>query len=211
MRIQGSITIMRTLRRFLALAFLALCGSDLYGQIGYQVSVLDQATGVPRANENVSVLIELSNSAGEVILAESKSAVTNDFGVVSLQIGSESTFAGMDWSKLPLFISATVDGVLIGKSQVLTVPVAEYAKQTGTLTIEELCGKKWSYNGNSYSFHKNGTFNYITEFDSTQGHYEIEGNNVYLRSRHEEVPGWHLHYFPTTGKLVSTKYGGEYE
>lgn len=180
MRIQGFITIMKTLRRFLALAFLALCGNDLYGQIGYQVSVLDQATGEPRANENVSVSIELSNSAGDVILVERKSAVTNDFGVVSLQIGSESTFAWMDWSKLPLFISATVDGVLIGKSQVFTVPVAEYAKQAGGITKDILCGRTWTrWDGGTLTFGRGGAV-HVSGWDETCRYY-LSGNIITVK------------------------------
>ena len=180
MRIQGFVTVMRTLRRFLALAFLALCGSDLYGQIGYQVSVLDQATGEPRVNENVSVSIELSNSAGDVILAERKSAVTNDFGVVSLQVGSESTFAGMDWSKLPLFVSATVDGVLIGKSQVLTVPVAEYAKQTGGVTKDILCGRTWTrWDGETLIFGRGGTV-HVSGWEEACRYY-LSGNIITVK------------------------------
>lgn len=188
-----------------------VCSLSASAQIGYQVSVLDQATGEPRANENISVLIELSNSAGDVILAESKAAVTNDFGVVSLQVGSESTFDGMDWSKLPLFISATVDGVLIGKSQVLTVPVAEYAKKTGVLTKEILCGKTWTHTGEygreSFSFSVEDTYRCSStdrygKVETVGGSYEIEGNTIFL------CPdgGWIdvcLHYFPKKGVLCS--------
>ena len=195
-----------------------MCSLSASAQIGYQVSVLDQATGEPRANENVSVLIELTNSAGDVILAESKAAVTNDFGVVSLQIGSESTFDGMDWSKLPLFISATVDGVLIGKSQVLTVPVAEYAKKTGVLTKEILCGKTWThtdeYQRESFSFSIEGTCRYSAIYKQgkvvTTGSYEIEGNTVFVCPDDEGIDVC-LHYFPKKGVLCSTYYSWVYK
>ena len=87
-------------------------------QIGYQVSLLDQDTGAPRAYELITAIIELTDNDGNVICSETKSATSNEFGVISLTVGDENTFDKMDWSKLPLWISATVDGVIIGKSQV---------------------------------------------------------------------------------------------
>ena len=43
-------------------------------QIGYQVSLLNSATGEPRANETVSVTVEITNSESSVICTETKSA-----------------------------------------------------------------------------------------------------------------------------------------
>ena len=122
-------------------------------QIGYQVSLLDNATGEPRADETVTVEIAITDSNGKAICSERKSAITNDFGVLSLTVGNSSTFTDADWSALPFFISATVDGTLIGRSQILNVPVAEYAKQTGVLTKEILKSKAWhGPYGDSYKF-----------------------------------------------------------
>ena len=112
-------------------------------QIGYQVSLLNSATGEPRVAETVEVKITLTNSEGTTIHEETQTETTNDFGILSLAVGNSSTFEEVDWSKLPFFISVSVDGKLVGKSQVLTVPVAEYAKKTGTLTKEILCSKEW--------------------------------------------------------------------
>ena len=114
-------------------------------QIGYQVALLNQADGTPRANETVKVDVAITNSEGHEICREEKSATTDDFGILSLAIGNSTTFETVDFTKLPFYISATVDGVLIGKSQMLNVPVAEYAKRTGVLTREFLNGKTWTY------------------------------------------------------------------
>ncbi len=92
-------------------------------QIGYQVSLLDNATGEPRADETVTVEIAITDSKGKTLCSERKSATTNDFGVLSLTVGNSSTFTDADWSALPFFISATVDGTLIGRSQILNVPI----------------------------------------------------------------------------------------
>ena len=115
-----------------------------FAQIGYQVSLLNSATGEPRIAETVEVKITLTNNEGTTIHEETQTETTNDFGILSLAVGNSSTFDEVDWSKLPFFISVSVDGKLVEKSQVLTVPVAEYAKRTGTLTKELLCSKTWN-------------------------------------------------------------------
>lgn len=115
-------------------------------QIGYQVSLLNSATGEPRVHATVNAQVTLTNSLDEIILTENKSVTSNDFGVLSFTIGDDNTLKEVDWNKLPFYISVKVDGVLIGKSQVLSVPVAEYAKQSGAvITKEMLMGKTWRY------------------------------------------------------------------
>ncbi len=127
-------------------------------QIGYQISLLNTATGEPRANETVTVSVSLSNNANEVFYSETKSATTNDFGVLSLSIGNADTFANIDFTKMPFFIEVSANGVNIGKSQMLSVPVAEYAKRTGQLSPELLigtwvCESDYNYpSSSSYTF-----------------------------------------------------------
>ena len=155
-------------------------------QIGYQVSLLDNATGEPRADETVTVEIAITDSNGKAICSERKSAITNDFGVLSLTVGNSSTFTDADWSALPFFISATIDGTLIGRSQILNVPVAEYAKQTGVLTKEILKSKTWYQNGYKdryYTFSDDTvTFHEIDDYEhnSWKHKYQIDGNNVFM-------------------------------
>lgn len=71
-----------------------LTGISLYSsaQIGYQVSLLNNATGEPRADETVTVEISLTDSNGKTLCSERKSATTNDFGVLSLTVGNSYTF-----------------------------------------------------------------------------------------------------------------------
>ncbi len=157
-------------------------------QIGYQVSLLDNATGEPRADETVTVEIAITDSNGKAICSERKSAITNDFGVLSLTVGNSSTFTDADWSALPFFISATVDGTLIGRSQILSVPIAEYAKQAGILTKEILKSRAWYQYGDKqyyYTF-SDDTATFHENYADGHGHftskhkYHIDGNNVFL-------------------------------
>lgn len=120
-------------------------------QIGYQISLLNTATGEARANETVNVSVSLSNNAGEVFYTETKTATTNDFGVLSLTIGNADTFANVDFSKLPFFIEVSANGVNIGKSQILSVPVAEVAKQLAPIDLNLIVGT-WKGVSVSYDY-----------------------------------------------------------
>ena len=194
-------------------AVAALAGAfGASAQIGYQVAVVDQTTGEPKVNTSVSVTVTITDNAGAEITKTTQSATTNDFGVVSLQIGNESTFADTDWSKLPLWISATVDGVSLGKTQILTVPVAEYAKRTGHLTVEKLVGK-WSWPDviNGYiniTFNPSGTYTEVHHYDDGHnkehnvynGTYELNGDFVLAFEDGKNFSSMY-YYSPKTGKL----------
>jgi hypothetical protein len=177
-------------------------------QIGYQVSLLNSATGTPRAGETVSVSVTLTNCESAIICTEEQTVTTNDLGVLSLVIGNAKTFANVDWGKLPFFISASIDGKLIGKPQVLAVPVAEYAKKTGELTLEKLVGT-WThtyvYPEGSYvesmSFSAEGKAVIRSGGDAKSFRYYIDGNQVHLVSENPEDV-YTLHYIPQIHKLI---------
>lgn len=131
-------------------------------QIGYQVSLLNTATGEPRANVTVNATATITDSKGGVIYTGTQTVTSNDFGVLSLTVGNADTFRGVDFGKLPFFIEVSVDGKMIGKSQILNVPVAEAAKTlVADITQEELCSKEWlffdRYGKHIYSFYRDMT------------------------------------------------------
>lgn len=96
----------------------------------------------------MTLTVVITDSEGKTVCEETKNETSNDFGVISMSVGDSESFANADWSKLPFFIEASVDGRLLGKSQLFSVPVAEYAKKTGTLTKELLCSKEWTFSLN---------------------------------------------------------------
>ena len=151
-------------------------------QTGYQVALINTATGEPRAHETVSVSVEITDAAGGSIYTGSQSATSNEFGIISLSVGSESTFDKVDWNKLPLYISATVDGVLIGKTQILTVPVAEYAKRTGVLTPDILCSKTWTSRRSKLTFNKSGGGYLEANYSGSIVKWWISGNIVLYKT-----------------------------
>lgn len=167
-----------------------------HAQIGYQVALLNSATGEPRANETVKAEITVTDAKNGIVCSETQSVTSNDFGILSFTVGNADTFKDVAIGRLPLFISVTVNEVLIGKSQILNVPVAEVANTLKSdFTLDELC-KTWTwvyrpwedlwYNI-SYDFRKdgevvhtekrNGSINWVHTFVGT---YEVEGNNIYV-------------------------------
>ena len=186
--------------KYILILLLALMPSIVaHAQIGYQVSLLNSATGQPRAGETVTVDIKLINSEDVTVYTTQQKATSNDFGVLSLSVGDAQTFEELDWNKLPLYIEVSIDGVLIAKSQVLSVPVAEYAKKSGfVLTKEFLASKTWKLdNGSrifSFDFNEDGgcIYNAICKSDydchsyTNTGNYHISGNFVYCATSHED-------------------------
>ena len=170
-----------------------------FAQIGYQVSLLNASTGEPRANVSVEAEVTITNSDDEEIYKGTQRATSNDFGVIQLTVGNQSTFKDVNWNKLPFFIEVSVDGTVIGKSQILTVPIAEAAKYLAPgIDIDDLVGT-WSYGDGNYvrqivlsrdgkgiRSEKKGDY-----VDSEDFSYDIEGKNIYVCSNTElEI----LHY-----------------
>ena len=159
-----------------------------FAQIGYQVSLLNASTGEPRANVSVEAEVTITNSDDEEIYKGTQRATSNDFGVIQLTVGNQSTFKDVDWSKLPFFIEVSVDGTVIGKSQILTVPIAEAAKYLAPgIDIDDLVGT-WSYGDGNYvrqivlsrdgkGIRSEKKGNYV---DSEDFSYDIEGKNIYI-------------------------------
>ena len=212
---------MRVIRIFIQTIILSIITLQAPAQIGYQVSLLNSATGEPRAAETVQVNITLTNCEGKIIHTETKTATTNDFGILSLAVGNENTFKDVDWRKLPFFIEASVDGKLIGKSQVLTVPIAEHAKHTGTLTKEILCSKKWTFideiwGSRRYTFNTNNKcvreYIYNDETSLSNCTYLIDGNNLIVYGDKEsETYVTVFYYLENTQELIDIRGGDVYK
>lgn len=163
-------------------------------QIGYQVSLLNTATGEPRANERVTAKVEITDSKNNVIFSDNMDGLTNDFGVLSLTIGNSQTFADVNMVNYPFYISVTVGGVLIGKTQILSVPFANSLVPVNVVgtwrnNIAEYPGCYYEY-----VFYDNGTYIYTNiqpDFHHDQGWspylatqesgvYEVDGKKIYI-------------------------------
>jgi len=114
------------------------------GHFAYQAIVRDNA-GQSLANSPVVFKITiLSGTAnGDVEYVERHNAVTSDFGLVNLQIGSGQielgVFSSIEWGEKAHFLKIEIDitgnstFTDMGTSQLLSVPYALYAKEAGNM------------------------------------------------------------------------------
>lgn len=198
---------------FLCCLYIALFNIQTLAQIGYQVSLLNSATGEPKAFTTVDAQVILTNSSSETIFTTTQSVTSNDFGVISLSIGDDDTFKNMDWNKLPFFISVKIDNILIAKSQILSVPIAEYAKSSGgCLTKEILLKNKWiNKEFNNQYLVANNTLSFNddrwtkireTQYDTytDTGIYEIINGKLYIF--HDDYTCNIIEFIPTKNALI---------
>ena len=81
-------------------------------------------------NEDVNITVEIIKSSfdGDVVFAEEHQTTTNNYGLVSLKIGSVNPIDAIDWGADVYFVRISVDDVEMGTSQLLSVPYAMHAK-----------------------------------------------------------------------------------
>ncbi len=96
-------------------------------------AVLRDASGEPLASEEVVVDLAIMQGSveGEEVFSETHTVSTNEFGLINLQVGSEATLEGIDWSADDFFIQVSVDGTIMGSSQLLSVPFALHSATSG--------------------------------------------------------------------------------
>lgn len=137
------------MKSFISLLTIILIVSSLFAQspekMSYQAVVRDASNSLLR---NVPVGMQISilqgGVNGTVVYAETQVPVTNDNGLVSLEIGDGTLVSGdfttIDWSAGAYFIKTETDPAggtnytITGTSQMLSVPYALYAKTSGSST-----------------------------------------------------------------------------
>ncbi len=110
--------------------------------IKYQ-TVVRNSSGEVIKNQNVGFRISILQSGpdGVAVYTETHAGMTNDFGLVNLEIGSGAVDSGLfseiEWGNDNYFIKIEFDGgnsgsfAEMGTSQLLSVPYAFYAKHSG--------------------------------------------------------------------------------
>jgi len=108
----------------------------------YQAIARD-SKGVALANQAVSLRISILDSvvSGSSIYSEAQSATTNQFGLFTLEIGAgqvlSGSFANINWNTGNKFLKLEMDPaggsnyILMGTTQLLSVPYALYAQKSG--------------------------------------------------------------------------------
>ncbi len=123
--------------------------------VSYQ-AVARNSAGQPIPNQNISVKFDLHQGGtnGTIAFTETQITSTNQFGLFTLAIGSNSTtqFQAINWAAGPYFLEVWIDPnggssySSVGTQQLLSVPYALYAKTSG-LTLN--AGTGISINSNT--------------------------------------------------------------
>ncbi len=106
----------------------------------YQAVLRDDA-GEPMVSQDVAVKIDIlqGSAGGPQVFTETHDTATDEFGLVNLQIGSIESLEVVDWSADEYFLQVSVNGNLMGTTQLLSVPYALHAK-----TADEIDPLDWS-------------------------------------------------------------------
>lgn len=133
---------MKTLIIFFLLIHGAYMYSQAPGSFKYQ-AVIRNSAGEVITNQDVGIKISILGKAGTLPeYTETHSVKTNDYGLINLNVGEGITsddFTTIEWSEGEYFISIEIDVtggseyVLMGTSQLLSVPFALYAEQAGSV------------------------------------------------------------------------------
>jgi hypothetical protein len=114
--------------------------------INYQVVARDNGGNI-LVNQNVSFRLSLHTGtpAGAIVYSETHSKTTNPFGLVNLELGRGAVLSGsfstIDWSLGIVFLQTEMDPaggsnyLTMGTTQLLTVPYADYCKQTSGIRV----------------------------------------------------------------------------
>jgi trimeric autotransporter adhesin len=110
--------------------------TTLFGQapagFNYQ-AVMRDPSGTIKVNTAAVVRIDLlqGSSSGTAVYSESFNTTTNNFGLITLQVGKgavlSGTFSTIDWAGNSYFIKVSIDGAEMGISQILSVPYSLYS------------------------------------------------------------------------------------
>ena len=173
---------MKKILLLLLILFVQICFAQSPQSFKYQAVVRDAAGGLA-VNKIISVKssILLGSPTGSSVYTETQTLSTNDFGVVSLNIGAgtviSGTFSAISWGAGTYFVKTELDinggstYVFMGTSQMLSVPYALYAEKTGssvsdfdTSPTNEI--QTLSVTGNSLSISNGNTITLPPDADS---------------------------------------------
>lgn len=113
-------------------------------QFKYQ-AVLRDAGGNIIASQAKTIIVDIlkDSSTGPIVFTETHKVTTSSLGIINLNIGSinKTAIAAINWSNSSYFIKITVDGLVMGTSQLLSVPYALYAKTSGVIVPSHYIGE----------------------------------------------------------------------
>ena len=117
-------------------------------KISFQAVVRD-SDGKLVVEQEVGMKISIlqGSADGMEVYSESHSPITNQNGLVSIQIGGQAGFAEINWADGPYFVRTEVDPeggtdfIISGTNQLLSVPYAFHAKTAEAITSSRYIGE----------------------------------------------------------------------
>ena len=138
---------------FLMLALSLTIFAQAPQQFTYQAVVRNNSNHL-MANAPVTVTVSLlqGSESGSVVYAETHNATTNVNGLMTLLIGggtvTSGSFADIEWGSGPYFVRVESNlgdkGTLTTVQQLLSVPYAQYANETGNYTETDPTVPAWA-------------------------------------------------------------------
>lgn len=121
-----------SLSALILLVFTLLPGAGGQAQspqtFNYQ-GILRDDTGQALHATEVDILLRILSDSpdGQEVFSETHQTETNAFGLFNLQVGSVNSLEGIAWDQGIYFMEVSVDGQLMGSSQLISVPYALHA------------------------------------------------------------------------------------
>lgn len=159
------------MKRFFSILVLVMIIAEVSSQIPEKMSF--QAVIRNSQNQlvkNTTIRIRISILQGSVtgssVYTETQTPVTNENGLVNIEIGGQTGFSSIDWAQGPFFLKTETDPAggtdlsIAGTSQFLTVPYALHAKTADAvsathplnqITLADINNWKTSYNWGDHS------------------------------------------------------------
>lgn len=150
------------MKQGIAFFIASLIAVGIYAQapekFNYQAVVRDKS-GNALTNQSIVLRMSIheSSATGTIVYQEIQNVTTNKLGIVNIQIGGVNPengydFSKLDWSSKSKYIQIEIDYeggsnfVDMGSTELLSVPYALYAKQSGS---DDTKGGSWNTTGNA--------------------------------------------------------------
>ena len=134
-------------------------------------AVLRDASGAIMASEAVTVDISIlqGSASGTSVFTEQHNVTTTAQGLINLNIGSVEDLSVVDFSADTYFIEISVNGTIMGTSQLLSVPYALQAKEVENVDYSQITNTPTLFDGDYNSLTNlptlfDGSYNSLTDF-----------------------------------------------
>ena len=193
----------------------------------YQAVARD-ATGAMMANQelNFEISILKGDPSGEVVFAEQHTDTTNQFGLVTLDIGRGNVFTGdfssITWGDDTYFLMVEMEGIYVGIMQLLSVPYALHAQTVSVDKVDDADAdplneiQSLSLSGNDLSLSDGGgSVTLSVSSDGETNFWQQDGDSIYYNIGNVGIgtnsPAALLHTYGTGTGMGNILFEGEFK